>query len=48
VEYEGSKWRLIVYPSASANSGCLSVFLELLSNPDGLNLYLYHIELLHP
>jgi hypothetical protein len=49
VEYEGSKWRLVVYPGGStSNSRSVSVFLELLSNPDVLNLYLYHIELLHP
>lgn len=49
VEYEGSKWRLVVYPGGSTSSSrSVSAFLELLVNPDTLNLYLYHIELLHP
>lgn len=44
VGYEGSQWRLVVYPSGStSNSRSVSVFLELLANPDTLNLYLYHI-----
>jgi hypothetical protein len=49
IEYEGSQWRLIVYPSGNtpSNKG-LSVFLEMLHNPDAINLYLYCIELIHP
>jgi hypothetical protein len=49
IEYEGSRWQLTVYPNGSpGNSNYLSIFVELLSNPDALNSYSIQMEVAHP
>jgi hypothetical protein len=47
VEYEGSRWRLVVYVEADPKK-YLSAFLELLFNPDDLRTYQYFVEVVHP
>jgi hypothetical protein len=49
IEYEGSQWKLSVYPNGSTkNTNYLSVFVELLYNPDDIKQYDIIIELVHP
>jgi len=49
MEYEGSLWRLTVYLQGNLNNkNYLSVFVELIKNPDNINHFEYLIELVHP
>jgi hypothetical protein len=37
-----------VYLKGNTNSQYISIFLELLNNPDQINLYVYQIEIINP